>query len=328
MSITKIEWLNSPDGKKGMVWNPITGCKKISEGCRNCYAERMSKRLAGRCGYPKDDSFKVTLHPEKLDEPLKWKKPRRIFVNSMSDLFHDDVPDEFIDRVFAAMADASQHTFMILTKRPERMRKYLSPDNPRYTARKVFDLTQSEAGKFDCDLHWPLSNVWLGVSVENQAVADERIPLLLQTPAAVRFISMEPLLGPVNLTNLHYERVTSIDALNGFHGFPKPHAEGRKLDWVICGGETGPGARPCHTDWIRSLRDQCQSANIPFFFKSWGEYCAPSQMPENTYMAWECHHGTENCWSEDNPSPWKIGKKRSGCEIDGRTWGEFPKVRL
>lgn len=281
MNKTDIEWCDE-------TWNPVSGCSKVSQGCKNCYAERVFPRP-----YPGRKFTDVRCHPERLDQPLRMRKPRRIFVNSMSDLFHEDVPDEFIDRVFAVMADAMQHTFLVLTKRPERMREYLSPDNPRYTARRVFDLMRGGVGKFDPDMHWPLRNVWLGVSVEDQATADERIPLLLQTPAAVRFVSYEPALGPVD-----FERVLwpdkgghRVDVLRGGywnregviafgpsaelgqpkggftnHGDMKDHL----LNWVIIGGESGPGARPFDVQWARSVIAQCKAAAVPCFVKQLG----------------------------------------------------------
>lgn len=238
MAKTSIDWTE-------YVWNPVTGCTKVSEGCRNCYAEHMSKRLAGRSGYPMDDPFRVTLHPEKLDKLWKWKKSRRIFVNSMSDLFHPDIPFEFLGRVFGTMHSYRQHTFMVLTKRPERMKKFIQWYKNDWLA--------------GFESAWPREyhHVWLGVSVENQATADERIPLLLQTPAAVRFISAEPLLGSVDLTKITMPAEfqsphTFLPSLTGFH-FDALKDNGdymyqsrNHIDWVIVGGESGPSARPCH----------------------------------------------------------------------------------
>ncbi len=302
MTETKIEWADR-------VWNPVTGCTKVSEGCRNCYADRLARRLAGRCGYPKDAPFRVTLHPEKLDDPLRWKKPARVFVNSMSDLFHKDVPFEFIDRVFAVMAEAHRHTFIVLTKRPERMLEYMSGD--RYSARRVFDLTSGLAGKFDCDLYWPLPNVWLGVSAENQASADERIPLLLQTPAAVRFVSCEPMLGPINLSPWVDPRLNVIN---------RP----QKLDWLICGGESGPGARPMNPDWARSLRDQCQAAGVSFYFKQWGEWWPTRQKTQSKFF----YPGKPRLWCWDDGSlSLHIGKHKAGSLLDGQEYKQFPEVR-
>ncbi len=252
------------------VWNPVTGCTKVSQGCKNCYAERMATRLAGRVGYPADEPFRVTLHPERLDMPRHWRKPARVFVNSMSDLFHSDVPDEFIARVFGTMSGCKKHTFMVLTKRPERMLKWLmrcgnggglgwiTHNGAKPIAYGGDGIVVGENDR------WPLPNVWLGVSVEDQTTADERIPLLLQTPAAVHFVSCEPLLGPVDLNKAHgFQRPIYGDT----GGYPPPE----RLDWVICGGESGPGARPMHPDWARSLRDQCADAGVPYFFKQWEE---------------------------------------------------------
>lgn len=260
---TKIEWVTNPNGTMGETWNPVTGCTPKSEGCQNCYARRMSKRLAGRCGYPKDDPFQVTLHPERLEEPLRWKKPRQVFVCSMSDIFHPDVPDEYIARVWETMNNASQHTFIVLTKRPQRMKEFLSRLGWYIHDRENEPAEARWGGKYT------LKNVWIGVTAENQARADERIPVLLQIPAAKRFVSVEPMLGPVDLSYF----------INS-------------LDWVICGGETGPGARPMHPDWVRSLRDQCQKAGTPFFLKS-------------------MHVG---------------GKIVKMPELDGRMWGEIPNA--
>jgi protein gp37 len=294
MAKTKIEWADR-------VWNPVTGCTKVSEGCRNCYAERMARRLAGRCGYPgQPNQFNVTLHPGRLDEPLKWKKPCRIFVDSMGDLFHEDVPVAFIWRVWYIMHQTPQHTYMILTKRAERMNRVLS-------------IWLKDT--FSADISWPFPNVWLGVSVEDQKTANERIPWLLKTPAAVRFVSCEPLLGPVNLENAvqvaHNDLVWyEINAQEDVEGDSEPEeliedceAEcdwvnygdrlvinpeyvywhttrhevaqykifKRDIHWVICGGETGPGARMTDPIWVTNLLKQCKSAGVPFFFKRWGD---------------------------------------------------------
>lgn len=210
---SRIEWTDA-------TWNPVTGCTKVSQGCKHCYAARMATRLQAM-GVPRyAHGFAVTLHPDLLDLPRHWVRPRRVFVNSMSDLFHSQVPDDYILRVFAVMAALPQHTFQVLTKRPERARA-LAPQLP-----------------------WP-SNVWCGTSVENDAVI-ARVDLLRDVPAAVRFLSCEPLLGPL----------TRLDLL-GIH-------------WVIAGGESGPGHRPMEADWARHLRDLCQQEDVPFFFKQWG----------------------------------------------------------
>ena len=217
---TKIEWADE-------VLNVVTGCTPVSAGCQNCYARRMHGRFS------KEPFSEVKFHPERLDQPLRWLNPRRIFVCSMGDLFHEDVPDEFISRVFGRMRCANQHTFMILTKRPERMRWFI----------------------------WNLPNVWLGVSVENQSTADERIPMLLKTPAAVRFVSVEPMLGPVDLLSIKTSDGDGPSRELIWIG------EGAGIGWVICGAETGPGARPMDPTWARDLRDQCREAHVRFFMK-------------------------------------------------------------
>lgn len=213
MAISNIEWTQA-------TWNPITGCTKTSPGCKNCYAERMSKRLKamGLGKYSKE--FNLALHDDTLNIPLTWTKPRIIFVNSMSDLFHEQVPLEFIQRVFEVMERASWHQFQVLTKRSKRLSE-------------LADL-----------LEWP-SNVWMGISVENQDYT-YRIEHLAQTNAHIKFLSLEPLLGPLFALNLS------------------------GIDWVIVGGESGPGARPMLEEWIIDIRDQCLATNTPFFFKQWG----------------------------------------------------------
>lgn len=208
-----IEWTDS-------TWNPVTGCNKVSPGCKHCYAESFAERWRGIPGHHFEQGFDLRLWPERLDMPLKWKKPRTIFVNSMSDLFHEKVPLDFIQRVFITMERASWHTFQVLTKRSERL---------------------AEHGP---SLHWP-PNVWMGVSIET---ADHlwRADHLREVPAAVRFLSLEPLLGPLGPFDLS------------------------GISWVIVGGESGPGARPIDAKWVREIRKQCRAASVPFFFKQWG----------------------------------------------------------
>ncbi len=309
----KIEWVINPDGTKGETWNPITGCTPTSEGCKNCYAKRMAKRLRGRCGYPADDPFKVTFHPDRLDIPLRWKKPRRIFVCSMGDLFHEDVKDEWIDKVFATMLACQRaplgelpilHTFMLLTKRPKRMANYLNiKDRSHIVAlseARYRGYVGSDPRRAICDAEWPIRNILLGVTCENQAATDERKPWLLKCPAAVRFISAEPLLGPI-----------VFDSLDGIHG-------------VIVGGETGPGARPMHPDWVRSIRDQCAAAGVPFFFKSWGDHCYPDQMLDDTYSAID--RAINLAGNPDYRKPFRVGKKAAGRLLDGREHNDLPGV--
>ena len=214
---TAIEWTNA-------TWNPVTGCTKISAGCDRCYAERIAERFRGVAGHPFESGFDLTLRPERLRQPLTWRRPRMIFVNSMSDLFHKKVPREFVDAVFETMESADRHVFQVLTKRSSRMRDYV---NARYRHAS------------------PPANVWLGVSVEDGTKLS-RVRHLRDTTAEVRFLSLEPLIGPVD----------GLD-LAGIH-------------WVIVGGESGPGARPMELDWAISIRDRCLALGVPFFFKQWG----------------------------------------------------------
>ncbi len=307
MGETKIEW-----AKK--VWNPVTGCTPVSEGCANCYAERMSKRLAGRAGYPKDNPFAVTLHPDRLDQPLRWRKPRRIFVCSMGDLFHKDINAEILKPIYETIAKCPQHTFIVLTKRPKRAALFLNG------LVKTGDHINWGPDPYP-QVKWVPRNVWLGVSVENQARADERIPILLDIPAAVRFVSIEPMLGPVDVSR--YFAVADSDGhctrCGEFYGegiltdHECPGGFGRPLDWVIVGGESGPGARALPVEWVRSVREQCITAGVPFFFKGWGEYGLNTDWPL-------AYPGTPSY----RPTHKRVGKKAAGRELDGRTWGEYP----
>ncbi|MGH3322228.1 MAG: DUF5131 family protein [Streptosporangiaceae bacterium] len=240
-----IEWTDA-------TWNPVTGCTKVSAGCDHCYAERITERFHGRGSFAT-----VEPHPERLDTPLRWRRPRRVFVNSMSDLFHPDIPDSYITDVFAVMTAATRHTFQVLTKRHGRMRSLLRSGRFRLavTGRARDAEPQRRAPV------WPLGNVWLGVSAETQRWASIRVPALLDTPAAVRFVSCEPLLGPVDLFAwLPWPGDTRED----------PGGRGPHLDWVIAGGESGPRHRPVDSTWVRALRDQCAAADVPFHFKQWG----------------------------------------------------------
>ena len=285
MTKTRIEWADT-------VWNPVTGCTPVSPGCAHCYARTMARRLAGRCGYPADEPFRVTLHPERLSEPLRWTKPRRVFVCSMGDLFHDDVDEKFIAKVWAIMDLARQHTFMVLTKRPERALKLLTDEDFQFhvgwfqsQAVREFGLPQpKEIGPM------PLRNCWAGVTAEDQQRANERIPILLQIPAAVRFVSVEPMLEAVDLSSV------PINYGEGFFGDPfRPYPilrSGRNrtyntLDWVICGCETGPGARPMEVNWVRDLRDQCQEAGVPFFLKALRVDGKVVKLPELDGRKWD-----------------------------------------
>jgi protein gp37 len=325
MAVAKsgIEWTDS-------TWSPVTGCTKVSAGCDNCYAESIAHRFAGTPAFP--NGFDVTLRPERLDQPLRWKRPRRIFVNSMSDLFHGDIPDEYIAKVFAVMALAPQHTFQILTKRHGRMRSLLN--DAWWFETLLPELIHRLADGRGYEVRYPLPNVWLGVSVEDQKAADLRIPALLATPAAVRFISAEPLLGPVSLGSLEpcdHKRQSHIDI-----------GCWRALDWVIAGGESGPNARPMHPDWARRLRDECQAAGTAFLFKQWGEWkpwngASDTHLLQTTGQLITRESGTmrsgpgrpQDLVDRGHPG-WvrisRVGKKRAGRELDGRTWDEFPKA--
>lgn len=293
MGKTSIEWTDQ-------TWNPVTGCDKVSPGCDNCYAEGIAHRFAGTPQFP--NGFGVTLRPERLSEPLHWRKPRRVFVNSMSDLFHADIPDEFIAKVFVTMARAPRHTFQILTKRPGRMRSLLA-DDPQKLLEALAD-EEMAAALYDAP--WPLPNVWLGVSAEDQKWARVRIPVLLDTPAAVRFVSAEPLLGPLDL---------KMWLENDPGKFVVP-----PLDWVIVGGESGRGSRPMHPGWVRTIRDQCTESGVAFLFKQWGEYVTPNQMTEDAFRGWDIEHGS----GETRDAYWRVGKKTAGRELDERTWDEYP----
>lgn len=340
---TGIEWTDA-------TWNPLVGCSVKSPGCKNCYAMPMAHRIqamskaSGRSthyeGTTRDTangpvfSGRINLAPPHiLNQPLNWKRPRVIFVNSMSDLFHENVPWNWIDEIFTVMAECPQHIFQILTKRSARMRDYILNFTER---RKDFDC---HSGLDWCK--WPLPNVWLGVSVEDQKRADERIPDLLETPAAVRFLSCEPLLGPLDLTRIDLDGYSEIYPLKGTTDCEDD--DGNKtpdlpsLDWVIVGGESGPDARPMHPHWARTIRDQCQAEAVPFFFKQWGEWRPPGP---NEYFN-TAHgragkppaflvskDGTVHCFLEssgvDAHSMLKVGKKAAGRTLDGRTHEDFP----
>lgn len=348
---TKIEWTDE-------TWNPVTGCTKVSQGCKNCYAERIWPKVAGAeaaraanveaPGHrPAPRAFTdVRCHSERLDAPLHWKKPRRVFVNSMSDLFHEDVPEDFILNVFNVMRMAWQHTFQVLTKRPQRMLdlcgKLSSSNAPGCGPLLSF------SGRHPIQ---PLPNVWLGVSVEDQATADERIPLLMQTPAAVRFLSCEPLLGALTLcppADSTYKQLWPFYYTGKFDeaaAKTAPPAPDRirglfpKIDWIIAGGESGPKARPSHPDWFRSLRDQCAAAGVPFFFKQYGEW---AQCDTDVHAD---EYGThvypleesilEAVYDLGDPRRIEVmeahgiefgrfGKKLNGRTLDGREHNEYP----
>jgi protein gp37 len=276
MGNTTIQWTDKS-------WNPVRGCSRVSEGCRNCYAERQAARFAGlRFGYLKMEpqpfngfvqianghpqwTGKVELVEKHLEDPLHWRQPSRVFVNSMSDLFHEGLDDEAISAVFAVMSQAPQHTFQILTKRPQRMLEWFSRSMCTDGVEES-GITRFRWCHANTEGRWPLPNVWLGVSVEDQATADERIPLLLHTPAALRFVSYEPALGPVDFWNIPYK-----------NGFTNSMARGNSfripaLDWLIVGGESGPGARPFNIEWALETIAQCGLAKVPCFVKQFGSH--------------------------------------------------------
>ena len=298
---TGIEWTDA-------TWNPVRGCSRVSEGCRNCYAETVAARFSGP-GLPYEGlarrtaageprwTGKVRVVETALEQPLRWTRPRRIFVNSMSDLFHERLPDADIDRVFAVMLLAPRHTFQILTKRAERMRAYLTApalygrilDAVNLIRQRRPDL--SGFGVSD-PTRFPARWIWLGVSVEDQVAADERIPLLLDTPAAGRFLSCEPLLGPIDFRKVRGFNRVGLDLSRW---------------WVIVGGESGPNARTMHVQWARQIRDLCEIAGVPFFFKQWGEWAPDDPNPPLSSVAYS-----------------RVGKKAAGALLDGREHRAFP----
>ncbi|MGV3511866.1 MAG: phage Gp37/Gp68 family protein [Novosphingobium sp.] len=392
---TSIEWADA-------TVNAINGCSVHSPGCTHCYAMKLAgtrmKNHPTRQGLTIETKAgpvwngEVRLHEPALLQPLSWTEPRRIFWNAHGDTFHENVPDEWIDRIFAVAALTPQHTHMILTKRSARMRDYLSsPRASRRIARGIIDMLINKQAKYDEQtwpvisegdvdapsdvlIRWPLPNVWLGVSVEDQTRADERIPDLLATPAAVRFLSCEPLLGPVDINRWlhimwrcsycrqffdgrHKQHCPGCGKEGGYCGSHPfngrnrparpgfPFQSGSGIDWIIAGGESGPGARPMHPDWARSLRDQCAAAGVPFHFKQWGEW-------GHAFHLNGCHGisaattGTGH-WPdpkryrvvggpldgerfESHPSDYMLlrtGKKRAGRLLDGVEHNGMPEVR-
>jgi protein gp37 len=305
--MSKIEWTDA-------TWNPVTGCSKVSPGCKNCYAEKMHRRLMHIAPHKYTESFlgSIEVHQDELKKPLQWRKSKKIFVNSMSDLFHKDVALSFIFDVFSNMIslEGNHHTYQILTKRPERMIEF-------------FDwLKDFDAQFYDFYLH-NNAHIWLGISCENQKTADERIPLLLNAPAKTRFVSCEPLLADVNL----------LQAVGD--------ANPSKIDWLICGGESGSNARPMHPQWAKSLRDQCTIWGIPFFFKQWGEW-KPLSIYDAATGNWSYADGQGQFDRAKESATWKngsffqwpgtnyagrferTGKSKSGNLLDGQQYLNFP----
>lgn len=343
-----IEWTDA-------TWNPIVGCSIVSPGCTNCYAMKWAhsgmkpvKHYDGTTKVVNGHAVwtgKINQAPEHiLTAPLSWKKPRRIFVNSMGDLFHEDVPDAWIDQVFAVMALCPQHTFQVLTKRAKRMRKYLSITKQAADWRVHLSVAAKYSfGRYIDEMFpWPLPNVWLGVSCEDQTRAEERIPDLLATPAAIRFVSAEPLLNTIDFKSSLRPTCDRCPPWETPCVHKCEHVS--RIDWVIAGGESGPGARPMHPDWARSIRDQCTAAGTAFFFKQWGEWLAGeanrgqfAAHPMNAYRrcddhgyAWPtktalvqnfgCH---PDKFSGDFTTR-RVGKKRAGRLLDGIEHNGYP----
>lgn len=320
-----IEWTDA-------TWNPVTGCTLVDEGCRHCYAATLAatrlKNHPSRAGLARINAAgeakftgEVRFNEQWLADPLRWKRPRRIFVCAHADLFHPAVPDAWIDQVFAVMALTRQHTFQILTKRPDRARAYLNALAAPHRQMEIRDAGRKAGAKL-LDLPdicrritaLPLPNVWLGTSISDQASADQRIPDLLATPAAVRFLSAEPLLGPVDL---HWAMSHPIEIAAGFleRGQFSPGLEKlRGLDWIICGGESGAKARPMNPQWARDLRDQCVVAGVAFFFKQWGEWVSVSEVAGPG----------EHFSFPDHRTVRRTGKKLAGRLLDGHEWNEVP----
>jgi len=373
---TKIEWTDA-------TWNPITGCSIVSPGCTNCYAMKLAgtrlRHHPTREGLTKDSKAgpvwtgEVRFNERQLLEPLGWKRPRTIFVCAHGDLFHESVPDAWIDRVFAVMALTPHHTYQVLTKRPERMRDYVAEfmAGRRLVMSAATEIRDSLIGALlvanslgivtaedlvsrhaplgGAAAH-PLPNVWLGTSVEDQRRADDRIPHLLQTHAAVRFISAEPLLGPIDLTAIRPAEAARqfgfevVDSLRGIHTrVPMQHERPRRepttgIAWVIVGGESGPGARPMHPEWARSLRDQCHAAGVAFFFKQWGAWAPGTNVTRHqgvvrvaTWWNDDWFIGEENLarddgHADDQPDLYEVGKKAAGRLLDGVEHSAMPEV--
>lgn len=320
---TAIEWTDA-------TWNPVRGCSRVSEGCRHCYAEAVAARFSGpgqayeglarrRANGEPQWTGKVVLVRDHLEDPVRWKRPRRIFVNSMSDLFHEELPFEAIAEVFAVMVRAPWHIYQVLTKRPARMLEFM---------RWLEAEDAKVGGNLRDDGPWPAPQIWLGVSVEDQETANARIPLLLQTPAAVRFISAEPLLGPVDLTRVIHPLHPSvvIDVTSGAFMITDEAGDDdfgtcQHLDWVIIGGESGPDARPFDLTWGRSLVGQCTSAGVACFFKQAGTFVTSANSED-----WIGHPGHEASTGNGLERRWRIVlRDRKGG--DPAEWPKDLRVR-
>lgn len=360
---TSIEWVRGEDGSPGISWNALRAlrtivrgnnvkevsanhCEHVNEACRFCYAERMNQRHNGllfKPGHRKEYTFAID--PDKLVEPLRRKKPTRFFVESMSDAFGEWWPQEFVDQLYAVMALTPRHTYINLSKRPERRRQYL--DNPETRDRiqaQMWAISDKRTDHFHGG--FPLQNLIEGTSVSCQTEADDFIPILMRTNAACRAVSCEPLLGPIHLGYLCWPTQDGPLKRNGYNALIGCHYENGdmvarlpRLDWVIVGGESGLGARPMNPDWARGLRDQCQAAGVPFFFKQWGEW-----LPGEVYSKGESggftrhqdgtdgvHVGTKDvwwsgdCWAGRISS--KVGKAKAGRLLDGKEHNEFAALQ-
>ncbi|MDD9730882.1 phage Gp37/Gp68 family protein [Mameliella sp. AT18] len=365
---SKIEWTDA-------TWNPITGCSVVSPGCTNCYAMKLAgtrlRNHPSRAGLTDSSragpvwNGKVRLNDQWLEQPIHWRRGRNVFVCAHGDLFHEDVPDDWIDAIFAVMALTPQHNFQVLTKRSARMQEYMLKLTHDGAAERLSGAAGARFGD-EADVwvanyingwsnpsnardhgpangtvpRWPLPNVWMGVSVEDQARADERIPDLLATPAHVRFLSCEPLLGPVNLLVTDH-RGHDISALRGIAcdpsdpDGPDEYYRTGKIHWVIAGGESGAGARPSNPAWFRVLRDQCASADVPFHFKQWGEWHPGDGMGDDIDgSAFGCFddadrwvHPVQQNFAATRQTMFRIGKKRAGRTLDGVTHDGMPGER-
>jgi protein gp37 len=334
---TSIPWVLSPDGTAGATWNPITGCRRASPGCEHCYAERLAstrlRHLPAYAGLTRDGRWtgEQRFSAAALDVPLRRRKPTGYFCCDMSDLFGEGVTDEQIAAVFGVMAATPRHRYYVLTKRAARMQQWFSWISRRMVSPALAcigtaqtEMTRPLVGSVPA---WPLPNVYLGATVEDQQRADERIPDLLACPAAVRFLSVEPMLGPVDLSDLIiHDNQPGEQHFDALHCDVDPgddgDTNGATLDWVIVGGESGPRARPMHPDWPRAVRDQCGAARVPFFFKQWGEHVYLDQAPDETVR--EIDAAVNLAGNPDIDRPWRVGVKAAGHLLDGREWREMP----
>jgi protein gp37 len=353
MADTDIEWADK-------VWNPIaayhreTGkrgwfCVHQSEGCRFCYAERINKRLGNGLDYTAQNLEKVRFEiAPNIAAPMRWRKPSRIFVDSMFDPFLDGISFDFMDPIFAVMANAPHHTFLLLTKNPKRMREYITSPG------RLDEIDEASHGWLARGINpsnWPLPNVWLGVSTERQKEARERIPELLATPAHIRFISYEPALGPLNLVNVPVSDSTTVtrNYLTGeFYNcaFATPQGQtgtmtvsaNSRISWVIAGGESGPGARPAHPSWFRSMKWQCHRSGAKYFFKQWGAFAPGSKHKRNDFVVlndgryaettMDFDRATQHRWNEfQSEMMHRADKKDNGALLDEQEYRQFPEAQ-